>query len=89
MRTDLITDALRMAIVHRNPPSGVIFHSDRGAQGGFNWSSQHLHAEAREWDDHQVGLPRGRDGRRCVRRVDRRWRGESISSGSGQRSPGE
>jgi transposase InsO family protein len=32
MRTDLITDALRMAIVHRNPPHGVIFHSDRGAQ---------------------------------------------------------
>ena len=32
MRTDLITDALRMAIIHRDPPSGVIFHSDRGAQ---------------------------------------------------------
>jgi putative transposase len=32
MRTDLITDALRMAIVARNPPPGVIFHSDRGAQ---------------------------------------------------------
>jgi putative transposase len=32
MRTDLITDALRMAIVHRDPPSGVVFHSDRGAQ---------------------------------------------------------
>ncbi len=32
MRTDLIIDALRMAIVHRNPPIGVIFHSDRGSQ---------------------------------------------------------
>jgi putative transposase len=32
MRTDLIIDALRMAIVHRDPPPGVIFHSDRGAQ---------------------------------------------------------
>jgi putative transposase len=32
MRTDLIIDALRMAITHQNPPSGVIFHSDRGAQ---------------------------------------------------------
>lgn len=32
MRTDLITDALRMAIMHRNPPSGIIFHSDRGSQ---------------------------------------------------------
>ncbi len=28
MRTDLIIDALRMAIIHRNPPPGVIFHSD-------------------------------------------------------------
>jgi putative transposase len=32
MRTDLIIDALRMAIIHRDPPTGVIFHSDRGAQ---------------------------------------------------------
>jgi transposase InsO family protein len=32
MRTDLIIDALRMAIIHRNPPDGVVFHSDRGAQ---------------------------------------------------------
>jgi putative transposase len=32
MRTGLIIDALRMAIIHRNPPPGVIFHSDRGAQ---------------------------------------------------------
>jgi putative transposase len=31
MRTDLITDALRMAIAARNPPPGVIFHSDRGS----------------------------------------------------------
>ena len=31
MRTDLIIDALRMAIVHRNPKC-VIFHSDRGSQ---------------------------------------------------------
>lgn len=32
MRTSLITDALDMAISTRNPPDGVIFHSDRGAQ---------------------------------------------------------
>jgi transposase InsO family protein len=32
MRTSLITDALDMAIAHRNPPAGVIFHSDRGTQ---------------------------------------------------------
>jgi len=32
MRTDLITDALDMALTHRKPAPGVIFHSDRGAQ---------------------------------------------------------
>src|SRR5659263_619744 len=32
MKTSLITDALDMAITHRRPPTGVIFHSDRGTQ---------------------------------------------------------
>lgn len=32
MRTELVTDALRMAITHRQPSAGVIFHSDRGTQ---------------------------------------------------------
>jgi len=32
MRTDLVTTALDMAIAARNPPAGVIFHSDRGTQ---------------------------------------------------------
>ena len=32
MHTDLVTAALDMAIAHRQPPAGVIFHSDRGAQ---------------------------------------------------------
>lgn len=32
MRTDLVTDALEMAIARRHPPKGVIFHSDRGTQ---------------------------------------------------------
>ena len=32
MRTSLVTDALEMAIGNRCPPSGVIFHSDRGTQ---------------------------------------------------------
>lgn len=30
MRTSLVTDALRMALTHRSPSPGVIFHSDRG-----------------------------------------------------------
>jgi putative transposase len=32
MRTDLITDALDMALKNRQPPPGVVFHSDRGSQ---------------------------------------------------------
>lgn len=32
MRASLVTDALDMAINHRNSPAGVIFHSDRGTQ---------------------------------------------------------
>ena len=34
-------EALRMAIQRRQPPAGLIHHTDRGVQGGFNWSSQH------------------------------------------------
>jgi putative transposase len=32
MRTDLVTDALRMAWFRRCPQAGLIFHSDRGSQ---------------------------------------------------------
>ena len=32
LRTSLVTDALDMAITARQPPAGVIFHSDRGTQ---------------------------------------------------------
>jgi HTH-like domain/Integrase core domain len=42
MRAELVCDALRMAIDARHPVPGAMFHSDRGTQGGFKWSSQHL-----------------------------------------------
>ncbi len=43
MRTDLVEDALRMAITLRGElPEKVVFHTDRGTQGGINRSSQHL-----------------------------------------------
>jgi transposase InsO family protein len=32
LRTELATDALRMALSHRHPPAGLIHHSDRGCQ---------------------------------------------------------
>jgi transposase InsO family protein len=42
LREGLARDALLMAIRRRQPPPGLIHHSDRGVQGGFKWSSQRL-----------------------------------------------
>jgi putative transposase len=42
MRTSLVVEALQMALDARLVRPDAIFHSDRGTQGGFNWSSQHL-----------------------------------------------
>jgi putative transposase len=41
MRTELVCDALQMALAHRRPDPGLIWHSDQGSQTGFNWSLQH------------------------------------------------
>ena len=32
MRTELVTDALQMALAHRRPAKGLIWHTDQGAQ---------------------------------------------------------
>ena len=42
MTSDLPLRALNRAIGLRQPGAGVIHHSDRGSQGGFNRSSQHV-----------------------------------------------
>lgn len=42
MRTELVTDALAAAIRTRGSLTGDVMHTDHGAQGGFNRSSQHL-----------------------------------------------
>ena len=43
LRASLAIDALTMALAERRPAWGsLIHHSDRGVQGGFKWSSQHL-----------------------------------------------
>jgi putative transposase len=42
MTTDFVVDALEQALYERHPQAHeLIHHSDRGAQGGFNRSSQH------------------------------------------------
>ena len=41
MTADLCIQALQMACVHRNPPRGVIFHSDQGKQyASFSFQKQ-------------------------------------------------
>ena len=42
MTAQLVTDALLMAIWRRGKPDALLHHSDRGSQGGFKRSSQHL-----------------------------------------------
>ena len=40
-RATLVSDALDAAVAARGGEvAGVIFHTDHGGQGGFNWSSQ-------------------------------------------------
>ena len=42
MKKDLALKALHRAIALRDPPAGLIHHSDRGSQGGFKRSSQRV-----------------------------------------------
>jgi putative transposase len=42
MATEIVLDALLMAVWRRKPKQAVIIHSDQGSQGGFNRSLQHL-----------------------------------------------
>jgi integrase-like protein/helix-turn-helix protein len=88
MRTDLVGDALKMALGLRGPGADVdlVHHSDRGSQGGFKWSLQHLDRGGGAWDERRAGERRRRGGRRCVRRAVRRYGVVSIVRGSGMRS---
>jgi putative transposase len=102
MTTALVLDALEHAFFTRAREGntdlrGLIAHSDAGAQGGFNWSSQHLdRGGVQQWrrrtgPRRRVMCPRVRVGngarigrcvRRCGRRVDLSPRGRfSGSSG--------
>ena len=46
LRTELVLDALDMAITQRNPTPGLVHHSDHGCQPGFKGSSQHRLVES-------------------------------------------
>jgi putative transposase len=86
MRSELVVDALQMAVAQRRPAPGLIHHSDQGSQGGFKGSLQRLEREELRWEG-RGGVGRiGRGGRRCVRLVVPGWRGVRIGNASGRRS---
>jgi putative transposase len=60
MRTELVVDALQMAVARRRPGEGLVHHSDRGSQGGFTRSSQHL--DRGGCDGQASGMDEGVDG---------------------------
>ena len=74
MRTDFVLDALEQAIYARRGDAltGLVHHSDRGTQGEFNWSSQHLDDEVLRCRNGNGEGQTGRVGLRCVRLVGRR-----------------
>jgi putative transposase len=60
LRSELVLDALEMALARRRPDAGVIHHSDQGCQGGFKWSSQRSMKEGCDGQAEGVGV--GSDG---------------------------
>jgi hypothetical protein len=80
MRAELVCDAVQLAHRRGLVDADAIFHSDRGSQGEFNRSSQHLDHGGVRWAGTGSwsgclkgrggsGRRTGRCGRRCVRRV--------------------
>ena len=57
MRTDLVLDALRMALTRRAAGADVelVHHTDAGSQGGFKRSSQHLDRGGLRWAGQRGG----------------------------------
>lgn len=76
MTTALVLDAIEHAIWTRErhgwDVKDVVHHTDRGSQGEFNWSLQHLMDEELRWVFRGGGRRIGRRDRRCGRRVGRR-----------------
>ena len=71
MRTQLVADALKMAAGTRGGRTdGIIFHGDRGAQGGFNRSSQHLEMEVIDGSSTGVGRQGASSGDAVARETD-------------------
>jgi transposase InsO family protein len=87
MRTELVLDALEMAVALRQPDAGLVAHSDRGSQPKFKGPSQHCRFVSRivvRWPavrDLVMSMdPRRRLRRRRSRRSDGR-RGTTWAPG--------
>src|SRR5690625_1022822 len=75
LSSNLVLDALNQALYARET-TGLTHHSDRGSQGGFKWSSQHLGCGGARWASRgsrclRFRLGRGASGRQ-IGRYDRR-----------------
>ena len=55
LHKELALLALRRAVAVRCPSAGLIHHADRGSQGGFKWSSQHLDGSCDEHSKTALG----------------------------------
>ena len=89
LRSDLALDALEQAICDREEDEAerLVHHSDRGVQGGFKRSSQHLKKEEElRWRQASADGRIELYVRRCVHPVVPRWDAGSIGRGSGRKS---
>jgi Integrase core domain len=86
MESSLVCEAMRMALHDRRPGAGLMFHSDRGSQGEFKWSSQHLDSGGVEWAFESARELCSCTGVRSRHPGRRRWRGGRTGCGSGPRS---
>lgn len=89
MTRDIVIDALRMAWFKRRPgkQAGLILHSDRGSQGGFNRSMQHLRFKELQWEQQSMAAADEVFAQRWVRLAGPRLVSGKIGSVSGRRSP--
>jgi putative transposase len=86
LRTELVLQALQMAIEQRKP-EGVIHHSDQGCQLGFKEPSQHLNNEDSRWRNEGSEHRITHYAHPCSHPAGHRPAGASTDSGSGVGSP--